>query len=37
MAQDPTRTDHDQYTVVCENALVRALDDRDKPGARSQP
>lgn len=33
----PTRTDPDQYTVVFENALVRVLDYRGKPGNRTQP
>ncbi len=37
MAHEASRTDPDQYTVVCENALVRVLDDRDKPGVRTQP
>jgi hypothetical protein len=34
---DPTQTDPDKYTVVFENALVRVLDYRDKPGDRTHP
>jgi beta-alanine degradation protein BauB len=37
MAHDPKRTDPDKDTVVFENALVRVLDYRDRPGNRTQP
>jgi beta-alanine degradation protein BauB len=37
MAHDPKWTDPDKYAAVFENALVRVLDYRDKPGNRTQP
>ena len=35
--QDPTVTDPDKYSVVFENDVVRVLEYRDEPGARTQP
>lgn len=37
MAQrDPTHTDPDKYRTIFENHLVRVLEYRDEPGARTQ-
>lgn len=36
MADDPTCTDPDKYTVVLENDRVRVLEYRDTPGAITQ-
>jgi quercetin dioxygenase-like cupin family protein len=33
MAQDPVKTDSDKYKTVFENARVRVLEYKDKPGA----
>lgn len=37
MADDPTCTDPDKYTVVFENDRVRVLEYRDNPGAKTHP
>jgi beta-alanine degradation protein BauB len=37
MANDPTETDPDKYKVVFENARVRVLEYRDRPGDRTSP
>jgi quercetin dioxygenase-like cupin family protein len=37
LTQDPTVTDGDKYSVVLENAHVRVLRYRDKPGERTHP
>jgi quercetin dioxygenase-like cupin family protein len=36
-AQDAVRTDGDKYTVLLDNACVRVLDYRDRPGAITHP
>jgi beta-alanine degradation protein BauB len=35
--RDPTDTDPDKYKVVFENARVRVLEYKDKPGDRTKP
>jgi beta-alanine degradation protein BauB len=35
--QDPIHTDPDKYRVIFENARVRVLEYRDKPGDRTSP
>jgi proteasome lid subunit RPN8/RPN11 len=37
MADDPTCTDPDKYSVVFENDRVRVLEYRDTPGAMTRP
>jgi beta-alanine degradation protein BauB len=34
---DPTHTDPDKYKTIFENELVRVLDYRDTPGAKTKP